>query len=80
MSRASEKKWWMAFALVVLGSVAGLYLQGFEATERFFGDIVDAGFDTGNLDLVFLKIRLAFSVTINAGTLAGAALAVWVLR
>lgn len=80
MARSSTKKWWIAFALVVLGSVAGLYLQGFEVTERFFHDIVDAGFDTGSLDLVFLKIRLAFSVTINAGTLVGAALAVWVLR
>jgi hypothetical protein len=48
--------------------------------ERFFRNIVEAGFDTGNIDLVFLEIRLAFSVIVNSGTLVGAALAVWMLR
>lgn len=80
MSRASGRKWWIALALVLLGSVAGVYLQSFPPAERFFRDIVDAGFDTGSLDMVFLNVRLAFSVTINAGTLIGAALALWMLR
>jgi len=80
MARASDRKWWMAIALVILGSVAGVFLQGFPSLERFFRNIVEAGFDTGNIDLVFLEIRLAFSVIVNSGTLVGAALAVWMLR
>ncbi|HPC76233.1 MAG: hypothetical protein WBJ42_05485 [Thermovirgaceae bacterium] len=80
MAKVSYKRWWVVVLCVILGSILGVFLQRFQATERLFRNIIDVGFDMRNLDLIFIDLGFRLYIRANLGSLIGGTFGVLVVR
>jgi len=80
MASSRSGRWLIFLLLVILGTFLGIFLSRFGVLAKYFRNIVDVGFDTGSLDLLFINLRFALSFKINLGTFIGALVGVWFLR
>ena len=71
MAKADPARWWILVLCIILGGFIGFYLQRFPVTERYFRDIVNMGFDVGDIDLLFIRFGFKFLVRLNLGTFIG---------
>ncbi|MBO8153477.1 DUF4321 domain-containing protein [Thermovirga sp.] len=80
MANNRSGRWCIFVIFVILGTFLGVFLSRFDMLAKYFKNVVDVGFDTGSLDLLFMNLRLACSFKINLGTFVGALVGIWFLR
>jgi hypothetical protein len=73
-------KWSILVLTIALGTMLGVYLQGFEATASLFRDVSRAGFDVREVDLIFATIGFKFFLRLNLGSLLGGLFGLWIIR
>ena len=78
--KGTATKWSIIFLSIALGTLLGVYLQGFEATKSVFRDVTRAGFDMREIDLVFGSLGFKLFFRLNLGSLIGGLFGLWIIR
>ncbi|MFA5621552.1 MAG: hypothetical protein WC948_02465 [Thermovirgaceae bacterium] len=77
---AYKEGWWIVTLCIIFGSFVGVYLQRFTVTERFFRNIIDAGFDMRNINLIVIDFGFRLYIRANLGTFLGGIFGVLAIR
>ncbi|GAB6280780.1 MAG: hypothetical protein STSR0007_08820 [Thermovirga sp.] len=80
MARLGSSRWWILVLCIILGGFIGVYLQKFHLTEGYFRDILDIGFDIGDVDLLFVRFGFSLFLRFNLGTFIGGVIGVMMIR
>ncbi len=75
-----SSRWWILILCVILGSFLGVYLQGFQATENLFRNVVNIGFDIGDVDVLIARFGFRLFFRLNLGTFIGGVIGVLMIR
>ena len=80
VGKGAGSRWSILILAIVLGTMLGAYLQGFEATGAIFRDVTRAGFDVREIDLIFGTIGFKLFFRLNLGSLLGGLFGLWIIR
>lgn len=80
MTRSGASRWWILVLCIILGGFIGVYLQSFPLTGNYFRDILNIGFDIGNVDLLFVSFGFKIFLRFNLGTFIGGIIGVLLVR
>jgi hypothetical protein len=73
-------RWSILILAILLGTMLGAYLQGFDATRPLFRDVSRAGFDIHEIDLIFGTVGFKLFLRLNLGSLLGGLFGLWIIR
>ncbi|MFA0888590.1 MAG: hypothetical protein ACC613_05760 [Synergistales bacterium] len=80
VGKGPGSKWSVLILAIILGTMLGAYMQGFQATESLFRDVTRTGFDLHEMDLIFGTIGFKLFLRLNLGSLLGGLFGLWVIR
>jgi ABC-type phosphate transport system permease subunit len=80
VGKGPGSKWSILILAIILGTMLGVYMQGFQATESLFRDVTRAGFDLHEMDLIFGTIGFKVFLRLNLGSLLGGLFGLWIIR
>ncbi len=80
LAKGAGSRWSILILAVLLGTMLGAYLQGFEATQALFRDVTRAGFDVHEIDLIFGTVGFKLFLRLNLGSLLGGLFGLWIIR
>ena len=80
IGKYGSKRWWMLIVSIVIGTLIGIYLQGFASTASYFRNIVSVGFNFRDVNLAVIDFGLKFYFHANLGTLIGGIAGLWIIR
>jgi hypothetical protein len=80
VGKGPGSKWSVLILAIILGTMLGAYMQGFQATESLFRDVTRTGFDLQEMDLIFGTIGFKLFLRLNLGSLLGGLFGLWVIR